>query len=334
LLSQIGSVLGFLLLGFATHSQLAPAMGLLLIYVSRIIDGFSGGNISTAQAYISDVTTRENRAKGMGMLGAAFGIGFSIGPAIGGLLGHYNVSYPAFAAAGFSAAAAIMTYFRLPESKHREHSESEVWLHPSKFLPILRNRPLVQMLLIFFFSMMAFVMLEACFALFLNATFGYGIGQVGAFFAFVGIVIVVVQGGLIGRLTKRFGEWPLVIAGPLCVTAAMALYVEVGFRPMVAILIIAGFLNATGRSLQTPTLSALISHISDPRQRGTVFGLFHMLGSLARVIGPIIAMSVYTKHHTAPFVVAGAITLATAVWTIALRGALVRSPNLAMAQSS
>lgn len=330
LLSQIGSVIGFVLLGVATHSQLSPAVGLMLVYISRVIDGFSGGNISTAQAYISDVTTKENRAKGMGMLGAAFGIGFSIGPAVGGLLGHYNVSYPAFAAAALSGTAALMTYFRLPESKHHETSESELWLHPSKFLPILRNSPLVQMLLIFFFSMMAFVMLEACFALFLKEAFGYGPRQVGAFFGFVGVIIIIVQGGLIGRLTKRFGEWPLVIIGPLLVSLAMALYVEAGWRPLLWILLIAGFFNAAGRSLQTPTLSALISHIADPKQQGTVFGLFHMLGSLARVIGPIIAMSVFTRHHTAPFIVAGAITLAAALWTVALRGVVERSPQVAL----
>src|SRR5687767_14530129 len=115
ILSQIGSVIGFLLLAFATHAVwVGPGMGLILVYVSRVIDGISGGNISTAQAYVSDVTTSANRAKGMGLLGAAFGIGFSIGPAIGGLLGHYDPSWPALAAAGFCSIAALLTYLKLP----------------------------------------------------------------------------------------------------------------------------------------------------------------------------------------------------------------------------
>src|SRR4051812_13099782 len=132
--SQVGSVIGFILLGVATYGTWAgPALGMTLVYLSRVIDGFSGGNVSTAQAYISDVTTAQNRAKGMGMLGAAFGIGFSCGPALGGLLGHYDVSYPAFAAAGFSGLAALQTYFRLPESRVHKETEAEMWLHPSRF---------------------------------------------------------------------------------------------------------------------------------------------------------------------------------------------------------
>jgi len=320
ILSQIGSVIGFLLLAFATHAiWVGPAMGLILVYISRVIDGISGGNISTAQAYVSDVTTSENRAKGMGLLGAAFGIGFSLGPAIGGILGHYDPSWPALAAALFCAIAALLTYFKLPESRTHKPSEAEVWLHPSKFLPILRNGPLVQMLLIFFASMMAFVMMETVFAIFLSDTFGFTVRRVGLFFALAGLIIIIVQGGLIGRLTKRFGEWVLVIVGPLLVTAAMLLLAESGWRGVMAFVVVGVILNATGRSLQTPALSSLISRYSDPRQQGAVFGLFHMLGSLARVIGPLVAAAVYTRHHTAPFVVAGAVTFAVMAWTILLR---------------
>ncbi|HEV2292609.1 MAG TPA: MFS transporter [Tepidisphaeraceae bacterium] len=326
ILSQIGSVLGFLLLAFATHATwLAPALGLILVYISRVIDGISGGNISTAQAYISDVTTSENRAKGMGLLGAAFGIGFTIGPAIGGILGHFDPSWPALAAAGFCAVAALLTYLKLPESRTHKPSESEVWLHPAAFRPILRSAPLVQMLLIFFFSMMAFVMMETIFALFLNDTFGFQELQVGAFFALAGIVIVIVQGGLIGRF-KRFGEWPLVIAGPLIVTMAMLGFVQIGLRPMVGLLVICTLCNALGRSLQTPALSALISHYSDPKQQGAVFGLFHMLGSLARVIGPIVSAAVYTRTHVGPFIVAACITLAAALWAMVLRRSVADAP--------
>ena len=320
ILSQIGSVIGFLLLAFATHATwLGPAMGLMLVYVSRVIDGISGGNISTAQAYVSDVTTSENRAKGMGVLGAAFGIGFTAGPLIGGVLGHYNRSWPALAAAGFCGIAALLTYLKLPESRNHKVSESEVWLHPSKFLPIVRNGPLVQMLMIFFISMLAFVMMETIFALFLNDTFGFKELKVGLFFGLAGIVIVIVQGGLIGRLTKRFGEWPLVIAGPLIVTIAMLGFVQVGWKPMVGLLVICTLCNATGRSLQTPALSALISRFSDPKQQGAVFGLFHMLGSLARVIGPIVSAAVYSRTHVGPFMVAACITLAAALWAVVLR---------------
>ncbi|MEO6436566.1 MAG: MFS transporter [Tepidisphaeraceae bacterium] len=323
--SQVGSVIGFLLLGYATHGDWshAPALGLMLVYLSRVIDGFSGGNISTAQAYVSDVTTAENRAKGMGVIGAAFGIGFTFGPALGALLGKFDLSYPAFAAAGFCAVAAIQTYFRLPESRVHKPSETDAWLHPSRFLPILHNGPLVQMLLIFFFSMMAFVMMETVFAMFLSDTFNYGVTRVGLLFALAGVTIAVVQGGLVGRLSKKFGEWPLVITGPVLVTLAMLMLAVVGWRSMVWLVVVSVIVNATGRSLQTPALSSLISQTSDPKQQGTVFGLFHMLGSLARVIGPLIAGAVYTKYHVGPYLVAGGITLGAAIWTVLLRRQVV-----------
>src|SRR5438046_2652500 len=252
LASLLGTALGFLILGFATT--------LWMLFLGRIIDGISGGNISTAQAYISDVTTPENRAKGMGMIGAAFGIGFTIGPALGGVLGHFDMSLPAFAAATFSGIAALQTFLRLPESRVHKESEAEAWLHPSRFVPIIRNSPLLQMLLIFFISMAAFVMMESTFAIFLNDLLKFDELHVGLLFALAGVTIATVQGGLVGRLTKKFGEWPLVIAGPLLVTAAMLMLVELHWRPAIALLIFAVICNASGRSLQTPTLSALISH--------------------------------------------------------------------------
>jgi len=330
--SQIGSVVGFLLLGVATYGDWAgPTLGLVLVYISRVIDGLSGGNISTAQAYISDVTPPKERVKAMGVLGAAFGIGFTIGPAIGGVLGHIEPSLPAFAAAAFSGIAAIQTWARLSESRVHVHSETEDWLHPSRFLPIIRNSALLQMQLIFFFSMMAFVMMESTFAIYLNDLMKFNELHVGLLFALAGVTIAVVQGGLVGKLSKRFGEWPIVIAGPVLVTTAMMLLAELSRFPVLPVVIVAMICNAGGRSLQTPALSALISHTSDPKQQGTVFGLFHMLGSLARVIGPIIATGSYTKHHSAPYLIAGTMTLLVTLWTIGLRGQVWRQRDRASA---
>ena len=328
--SQLGSVIGYLTLAVATARRWAnPLAGLLLVYASRVIDGASGGNISTAQAYISDVTPPQSRAKGMGMLGAAFGIGFSIGPGVGGVLAHFHPSLPALGAAAFSLAAAVMSIVRLVEpARHSRDVEEQqlAWIHPARFVPILRNPSLVQLLGISFVSMAAFVMMEATFAIFMNDRFGFRELAVGGFFALAGITIIIVQGGLIGKLTKRFGEWPLVIAGPMMVACAMGLYTVIGWNwsigvgSGVAIVMIAGLFNATGRSIQTPALSALVSQTADPRLQGTTFGLFHMLGSLARVLGPIVATALYTKHMTGPFWLAGSMMLAVGTWTVALRG--------------
>jgi DHA1 family tetracycline resistance protein-like MFS transporter len=327
ILSQMGSVIGYLLLGFAGLHWQNPITRLGLVYASRIIDGFTGGNISTAQAYVSDVTTPQNRAKGMGLLGAAFGIGFSIGPFLGGVTGHWNMSLPGWIAAAMSATAALLTWAKLRESRVHKPTEAENWLHPSRFLPVLRQPVLVQLLAISFCVMAAFVMMESTISLFLNRVFGWQQLGVGLYFLWAGVVIVIVQGGLIGRLTKKLGDWPLCIAGPFLVAIGMAMLVVVGhvsplnaFGLAIAILFIGGAINATGRSFQQPTMSSLVSKFSDPRQHGVVFGLYQGLGSLARVAGPVVGGLAYPyMRNTAQFVVAGVIAIAMGMWTFALR---------------
>jgi MFS transporter, DHA1 family, tetracycline resistance protein len=336
-LSQIGSAIGYVLLGIATlWKDTNPTWMLTLVYISRIIDGFTGGNISTAQAYVSDVTTRENRAKGMGVLGAAFGIGFCLGPFLGGTLGHYNKAWPAYIAATLCAVASLLTYLRLPESRRHGETEIVAWLHPSRFTPILRKPVLVQLLAISFFTMAAFVMMESTIGIYLNAAFGWQEREVGYFFGFLGIVIIIVQGGLIGRLTKRFGEWPLAVIGAICVALGMLGFISTSWWPLLAVLCLAGATNATGRSLQQPTMSSLISKFSYPREQGIVFGLYHGLGSLARVVGPAVAGLAYEVRHTGAFAVAGVIALAMAVWTFALRQPAPRpaSPEEAMGHAA
>jgi len=328
-ISQAGSAAGYVLLALAAFHWRSRTTTLLLVYLSRIIDGFTGGNISTAQAYVSDVTTPENRARGMGMLGAAFGVGFSFGPALGGVLGHWDLSLPGWVAAGLSAAAAIFTWARLPETRPHAETEAENWLHPSRFRPILRKPILVQLLSISFCVMASFVMMESTITLFLNKVFNWGELGVGLYFLFVGSIIIAVQGGLIGRLTKRLGDWPLCIAGPFLVAGGMGGLIAVAYAPPaagfaagLALLLIAGAVNATGRSFQQPTMSSLLSKFSDRNQQGVVFGLYHGLGSLARVVGPVVAGLAYSDRflrNAGQFLVAGAIAIAMGLWTAALR---------------
>jgi MFS transporter, DHA1 family, tetracycline resistance protein len=326
--SQLGSSLGYLLLGVVMNLHwINPFYALLVIYCSRFIDGLSGGNISTAQAYISDVTTPQNRARGMGVIGAAFGVGFATGPALGALLVTIHPALPGYFAAAMSFGAMLQTFFRLPESRVHQPASSGQWLHPSRFAPIFRHAKLVQLLLIAFISMAAFVMLESMVALFLSNehTFSFHDWQVGLYYAFLGVIIATVQGGFIGRLTKKFGEWPLAIVGPVFVAVGMGMLAVVGFKPILLILIVGGAINAIGRSLQTPTLYALISQNSDPKEQGMVFGLNQGMLSIARVIGPIIAAAAYHIHVSGPFIVGGAIVLLAALWTLALRSSTTDS---------
>jgi len=197
---------------------------------------------------------------------------------------------------------------------------------------VLRRPIVLQILLISFVSMAAFVMMEATVGIYLAKIYGWGAGlgeeaarkvaaqKTGWFFGYVGVIIVLVQGGMIGRLTKKVGEWPLAIVGPVLVAVGMGFYVGLAWWPALLVLGVAGALNATGRSLQGPTLSSLLSKFSDPREQGVVFGLYHGLSSLARVAGPIIAGATYGLwRHTGPFVTSGAIVLLVAAWTVALR---------------
>jgi DHA1 family tetracycline resistance protein-like MFS transporter len=323
--SQLGSALGYVLLGVVTQLNLPNASAAMaLIYLARIIDGISGGNISTAQAYISDVTTPEGRARGMGLLGAAFGIGFAVGPVLGGLIGNdtNHASWPAFAAGGFSFLAMILSASWLPESNSHRPVNEEVWLHPSRFKPIFNQRVLSQLLFASFLAMTAFTMMEGTIAEYLNAkfTFGplhtpYGMRQTSYYFAYIGVFIMYVQGRLMGQLVKKYGEWAVSIAGAAIVTLGMAVYFCTDLKPILPLLLLAGAINAIGRSLQQPPIAALISKVSKRTEQGTVFGLYHGMGSLARALGPLIANAVYAHIHiTAQFVLAGVMTAIVAVW--------------------
>ena len=315
--SQLGSAAGYLLLAVAPF---AGAWTLFVVYLSRVIDGFTGGNIATAQAYVSDVTTPANRAKGMGMLGAAFGIGFSLGPAMGGILGHYDVSLPAYVAAALAVLAAGLSWRMLVEARVHQPTQSDVWLHPRQFAAVFRDPVIAQMLAISFFIMAAFVMMESTLVLFLDTHFGLGELGTGLFFGWLGLCIIVVQGGLVGRLSKMGGEWPMAIAGPAFVAVGMVAFTYSAWVPALALLLLAGAVNATGRSLQQPAISALMSKYSDPEKQGTVFGVYHGLGSLARVAGPVVAGLTYPYwKNTGQFVTAGLIAVACAAWTWSLR---------------
>src|SRR3954468_929055 len=239
ILSQIGSALGYLMLGIVTqHSWGGATMGLWLVYLSRVIDGLSGGNISTAQAYIADVTTPQTRSHGMALLGVAFGVGFAAGPALGGIFGEHHASWPAYIAAFFSGVAALLTFLKLPESMVHKPSEAELWLHPSTFAPVLKNPAIFQLLLVGFLAMAAFVMMESSIVMFLADLFHWGPRYASWFFAYSGVIIIIVQGKFFRPLVKAFGEWRLAIFGPLLVAAGMACYIEAGFRPLLAMLLL------------------------------------------------------------------------------------------------
>ena len=320
--SQFGSGLAAFVLAYATWKLGGHAIGLWVIYAARMLDGFSGGNMSAAQAYVSDTVGPKEKAKFMGLLGAAFGIGFTLGPAVGGVLGHFNAALAPLAAGLFSLTAAVLSYRFLPESLKAPvvHTES----HLKRSIALLREPVLTQINVIWFLSMFAFVTTESIFALFLTDDFAFPSWKVGFMFGLSGLVIIIVQGRLIGPLTRRLGEWNVATLGPLVFAVGAALFFVTTHEPILPLLIVATLANATGRSLQTPALSTLISHQSPPGQQGAAFGLFQGFGALSRVAGPAVAGLLYDRKHAWPYVVAGSLALFTAFWTLTLRAQTTR----------
>ena len=285
LISIIGTGIGFLILGFANT--------LWMLFAGRILDGITGGNISTAQAYIADVTTKEERAKGMGLVGAAFGLGFIFGPAIGGILSRWGIHVPFFFAAGLCFANAILLYFTLPETVTKDHParvSAAGGRGLSQLVRSLSQPRLGFVLTIYFLFIVAFSIMTTSFSLYTMFRFGYDAQHTGYLFAYVGIIAVIVQGGLIGKLVKRFGELPLVIIGALCFAFSLFAVPFVGpHTGGLLALLIGGGVFSLGNSLATPALTSLASKSAGPTEQGAVLGVTQSAASLARAVGPSIA---------------------------------------------
>jgi MFS transporter, DHA1 family, tetracycline resistance protein len=285
LISIIGTGIGFLILGFATT--------LWMLFVGRILDGISGGNISTAQAYIADITTKEDRAKGMGLLGAAFGLGFIFGPAIGGILSHWGIHVPFLFAAGLCFVNAILLYFTLPETVTPDHPARVSAARGRGFTQLinsLKQPRLGFILTIYFLFIVAFSIMTTSFSLYTMFRFGYDAHHNGYLFAYVGLIAVLIQGVLIGRLVRRFGEVWLVIVGALFFAISLFAVPFVGPNAGgLLALLIGGGVFSLGNSLSTPALNSLASKSVGPAQQGSVLGVTQSVASLARAVGPSIA---------------------------------------------
>ena len=285
LISIIGTGIGFLILGFATT--------LWMLFVGRILDGITGGNISTAQAYIADITTKEDRAKGMGLLGAAFGLGFVFGPAIGGILSRWGIAVPFLFAAALCFANATLLYFTLPETVTADHParvSAAGGRGLNQLIQSISQPRLGFVLAIYFLFIVAFSIMTTSFSLYTIFRFGYDAQHTGYLFAYVGIIAVIIQGGLIGRLVKKFGELPLVIVGALCFAGSLFAIPFVGPKTGgLLALLVGGGIFSMGNSLATPALTSLASKSVGAGEQGGVLGVTQSAASLARAVGPSVA---------------------------------------------
>ena len=304
LVSLAASVASYLWLGLAD--------ALWMLFAARLLSGAGAGNIAAAQAYITDITTPEKRAKGMGMIGAAFGLGFTIGPALGGLVAGSDpsaaaLSRPAFVAAGLSALAFVLAFALLRESLPQQAREAPPRPSRWRLARDVMGRPtLRQLILLLFVTITAFAGMETTFALWANSAYGWGPQQVGYNFLYVGLVLVFVQGGALGPLSRRFGEARLVIAGAAMIALGLLF---LPFALALWKLLAVNTLLAFGMGMLNPSVTSLISKEAGVDERGGILGVSQSASSLSRIVGPAAAGPLFElQGRDAPYV-AGAVVM-------------------------
>ncbi len=282
LLSLCGTALAFLLL--------ASAQSLPVIFLAIAIDGITAGNLSTAYAYIADVTTADNRTRSMGLIGAAYGLGLMAGPAIGGLLSVHGLSVPALAACALALCNVTFGLLALPESlpidKRLLPADWRTLTWISQLAGVLRKKSIRLLLLAIFALNLAFAGLQTNFPLFSQARFGWDAARNGLFFAFVGVCSVVVQGFLLGKLQPRLGEKRLALLGLALMSLSLVAVARASqawlLYPIVAV-------GALGTGISIPSLTSLISQRVSAREQGRLMGGTQVVLNLAFIFGPPIA---------------------------------------------
>ena len=307
--SILGTAIGFIVLG--------AAQTVWMLMLGRIIDGASGGNISTAMACIADVTAKENRSKAMGMVGAAFGLGFVIGPAIGGVLSHHlSLSAPFYFAAALAVINAVLVMMRLPETltaESRERARARATI--GEVFADGRGPMITAILASQMTAIIGFSIMTSLFALYCEKRFGYDTAQVGYLLAYVGLLGALFQGGLLRRLLRRPIEKQLAVIGAALLALSLA---SLPFVPAnsLALLLLACAGISLGNSFITPTLNGLASRSTDAHCQGRLLGLMQSAGSLGRFLGPMIGFALVTRdpesdYGRTSFLVSGAILVLT-----------------------
>ena len=305
----------------AAYVALAFAPNIAVAFLVRLASGVATGNISTIQGYMADVTPPEKRAARLGLLGAAFGMGFVVGPALGGLLAHPDAGplgfqIPLFVAAGLAAVASLGVFLFVVESR-APSDPATPRPHRREALITARAHPVLsRVLLVTLVSTAAFAGMESVFGLWTHARFNWGPREVGLCFAVIGVVASIGQGAVTGRLARRFGEPRVLTAGLSIIAVTLFLTPFVPSAALVPV-IVGG--TAFGQSLVFPCVAALISRNTPPDRQGEMLGLNMAAGSLARMVGPLIAGSLFGVAIGGPYWFGAALML-PAVWLAVLIG--------------
>ncbi|MCS7064768.1 MAG: MFS transporter [Fimbriimonadales bacterium] len=303
ILSLLGSALSFVMLALAGN--------LFWLFASRIVDGFTGGNITTARAYIADISEPHERARNYGLIGAAFGLGFILGPALGGGLAKFGLETPAWVAAGISLLAAVLGWRWLPETVHAMPAKRP---SPWRELPALMRRPLLGRLLwmdLILWS--AFSVYQTTFPLFTHKRFEFGPVENGYVLAVVGLMGVLMQAMVVGRVVQATGERATLRLGlGLNVLGLMG----AAFVQGVPLFLVAVCIATIGGALALPSFTSLLSQAAGADEQGRIQGVSGSLESLARIIGPVWGNGLLGYGDALPY--ASAALLLALVWLVAL----------------
>ena len=297
--SLVGTAIGSLLTGLAG--------GLGLLFLGRLVDGASGASVSVAQASVTDLAEPKERARLLGLLGAAFGLGFVLGPALGGVLSLVSPRLPFFVAAALAGANALIAWRRLPET--RQHPRREA---TSRSRPLLSQRGVAGLLTVAFLSLVSFSAFEATFSLFGRSRLGLNLSSTYALFTVIGVMIAADQVVLVRRAVDRWGERGALQAGLALNAGGLALLV--GVHSLVA-LVPSLLLLTAGQGLITPTLTSAVAGQAPPGERGRLLGVQQSVGGLARVVGPLIGgvafgrLGVWVPYAGGAVVLVGALAL-------------------------
>ena len=301
--SLAGTVVSFVMLALA-HS-------VAMLFLARIVDGLSGGNISTARAYVADITEPKDRARAYGLIGAAFGLGFIMGPALSGMLARVSYTAPIWAAAALTLVATAMAWLWLPETIHRAQAGTG---NPLSYLPELLRRPVMRRVLtIDFIYWFSFAIFQTTFSLFAARRFGFDASRTGYLFAGFGLLGAVIQGGFIRPIVRRAGDKSTFIAGIIfsclgLVGAALAHSVGLFVLALVAL--------AIGMGFGHPTVSSLISRAGRGDEQGRVQGAASAVESLGRTLGPVWGSASLQRWGEATPFVTGAAFLAMTLFVV------------------
>lgn len=279
----------------------------LLIGLRALSGMISSATLPTAMAYLADITEGADRSKGMGMIGAAMGMGMIFGPALGGWLGHYSFSLPFFVAGGLALLLLPFTWIFLPESLKQPISSVSKRKRPSLILDVVKN-PLLALFAVNFVLNFTMSMFESTFALLSAAKVGFGPREMGFTFALIGIFGVLVQGVLIGKLVKKFGDANLVKFGAVLCSLGLLLIILSANALNAVLLLMSTVVFMVGNSLMTPTSSSLVTKQSSQSQ-GASLGLFQSFASLGRILGPVIGGALFVIGMSLPYITGAALMI-------------------------